>query len=82
MNCPVYASVHVYTGQVNFSKVPENKSHVLLVTLYLRDPEEGDGGHEAGHEAEGDRQHGHVPVRQQILLAGKIFFSFLTFIGT
>ena len=28
LTCPVYATTHVYTGQVTFSKVQDNRGHV------------------------------------------------------
>ena len=28
VTCPVYATVHVYTGYVTFSRVPEKHGHV------------------------------------------------------
>ena len=31
--CPVYASIHMYTVQVTLYKVPEKHGHVYLVTL-------------------------------------------------
>ena len=34
MNCPAHATVHIYTGQVSFYKVPETHGNVNLVTLY------------------------------------------------
>ena len=30
----VYTTLHVYTGQVTFYKVPETHDHVELITLY------------------------------------------------
>ena len=33
VTCPVYTTVHVYTGQVPF--VPEKNSYFYLVTLYV-----------------------------------------------
>ena len=37
MTCPVYATLHPYTGKVTFYKVPESHGHVKLVSLYNSD---------------------------------------------
>ena len=37
VTCPVYATVHVNTGQVTFYSMPEKHGHFLLVTMYHKE---------------------------------------------